>query len=299
MGLPHSDGSRLPKGEFHMKRVVFLFALFSIFMAASSVQASASNTYSINFEESARGIVNVFFNTGTEKKVKLMVQKGTDQYVYNLSNSNQKVNFPLQFGDGTYTVSIYENTTGTKYRKLYSLSHTVKLESQNVVFLQSIQEVSWNEKDAAISKAKELVASATTAKRRTSRNSRAILTETEVVNVLYQYVVKNVAYDYNKIKTLQFDYLPNINDTLAVGTGICYDYSSLLASMLRSQGIPTKLVKGYTNTTDVYHAWNEIYLKAENRWVVVDTTFDAYLFRNNRTYVMEKKATDYQKSKEY
>jgi hypothetical protein len=38
--------------------------------------------------------------------------------------------------------------------------------------------------------------------------------------------------------------------------------------MLRSQGIPTKLIFGYVSPNDVYHAWNMFYTP-ETGWVTV------------------------------
>ena len=46
--------------------------------------------------------------------------------------------------------------------------------------------------------------------------------------------------------------------------GICFDYASLMTALLRSQGIPTKLMVGYSGT--VYHAWISVYLE-ETGWV--------------------------------
>ena len=66
-------------------------------------------------------------------------------------------------------------------------------------------------------------------------------------------------------------YLPNIDDTMASGKGICFDYASLMAAMLRSQGIPTKLVVGYSGAA--YHAWISVYLK-ETGWVDKIIQFD-------------------------
>ena len=89
------------------------------------------------------------------------------------------------------------------------------------------------------------------------------------------------------------------NNTLEVKSGICYDYASLLASMLRSQGIPTKMAKGYANTSSVYHAWNEVYLSDEDRWVVADPTYDAYMVQNGYSYSFEKERENYNKVKEF
>ena len=42
----------------------------------------------------------------------------------------------------------------------------------------------------------------------------------------------------------------------------------LAASMLRSQGIPTKEIFGYVSPDGLYHAWNMFYT-AESGWVTV------------------------------
>ena len=70
------------------------------------------------------------------------------------------------------------------------------------------------------------------------------------------------------------------------GKGICFDYAALAASMLRSQGIPTKMIFGYVAPQGLYHAWNMFYtpqsgwvtvsfeVRGEN-WTRMDLTFSA------------------------
>jgi transglutaminase-like putative cysteine protease len=115
---------------------------------------------------------------------------------------------------------------------------------------------------------------------------------------IYAYVVKNIKYDNAKISNLTPDYLPDIEETYADKAGICYDYSSLFAAMLRSIGIPAKLVKGYAGyAPDSYHAWNEVYI--DNQWSVIDTTRDATLLANGEKFDIIKKASDYSIVHEY
>lgn len=64
-------------------------------------------------------------------------------------------------------------------------------------------------------------------------------------------------------------YVPDPDQTLSSGKGICFDYASLAAAMLRSQGIPAKVITGYVSGGAVYHAWNMIYLK-ESGWITVE-----------------------------
>jgi len=64
-------------------------------------------------------------------------------------------------------------------------------------------------------------------------------------------------------------YVPVPDETMNTGMGICFDYASLAASMLRSQGIPTKLIFGYVAPDDLYHAWNMVYTE-ESGWITVE-----------------------------
>ena len=66
---------------------------------------------------------------------------------------------------------------------------------------------------------------------------------------------------------------------------------------MRSQGIQTKLVKGYGKFSKEYHAWNEVYIN--NNWQVVDTTYDASVVKSGAKSNMYKASTDYQKIREY
>ena len=96
----------------------------------------------------------------------------------------------------------------------------------------------------------------------------------------------NVKYDQEKAQTVQSGYLPVPDETMNSGKGICFDYASLAASMLRSQGIPTQIIFGYVAPDDIYHAWNKFYTESGGwqlaeftvsgpDWNRVDLTFSA------------------------
>lgn len=263
------------------------------------ITAQTTLSYDVDFSYGYTGVVRVLNNPGVTTKMKLVVEKGESKYIYNLANNAYYVNFPLQLGSGKYTVKLYQNTTGTKYRTVYTKSSDVTIYNTNSAYLASTQQVNWNVNDDAIVLAKKLLNDALYIKIVTTKNNKAQLTEKEKIDVLYNYVVKNIDYDYNKISSLSYDYVPDIDTVLKDKKGICFDYSVLLAAMLRSQGIATKLIKGESTTTDVYHAWNEIYLSSENRWMIVDTTYDAYMYKNKKSYSMEKTVKQYTKQLEF
>ena len=86
----------------------------------------------------------------------------------------------------------------------------------------------------------------------------------DAVADIYHYVIGHVAYDLEKAETVAAGYLPDVDETLRSGKGICFDYASLTAAMLRSQNIPTRLEIGYSG--DIYHAWISVYTE-ETGWI--------------------------------
>ncbi|WP_436756450.1 transglutaminase-like domain-containing protein, partial [Streptomyces sp. URMC 124] len=68
--------------------------------------------------------------------------------------------------------------------------------------------------------------------------------------MIHEYIVDTIRYDKALASSELTDYLPDIDRTLSGKKGMCYDYASLFASMLRSVDIPTKLVMGTTDYVD-------------------------------------------------
>ena len=89
--------------------------------------------------------------------------------------------------------------------------------------------------------------------------------------MVYDYVVTNLTYDRQKAATVQSGYLPVLDTVLAEKKGICFDYASLMTGMLRSQGVPCKLVVGYAGTA--YHAWINVWSE-ETGWIDGAIYFD-------------------------
>ncbi|MCY6354592.1 transglutaminase-like domain-containing protein [Clostridium sp. ZS2-4] len=258
--------------------------LVSVILPANIVLAQEIQNSIFDNSNLNKGIISVGYSSSNNNKVKLMIEKDTVRYFYDIKDNNQE-RFPLQLGSGKYNIKVLENKDGDKYKVVKGQDVDVKIDNEKQVYLNSIQIINWNEDMDAIKKAKEL--------------TKGKNTSMEKVQAIYEFVVKNVKYDYDKINHIQSDYVPDINDTFKNLKGICYDYSALFAAMTRSIGIPTKLVKGYRSDIDTYHAWNEVYLEDSNTWITIDTTYDAYLYNNNEKYSMIQKNDEYRKDKEY
>ncbi|WP_058300816.1 transglutaminase-like domain-containing protein [Gorillibacterium timonense] len=248
-----------------MKKLLMIASL-TLFTAAATlqpitaapVQAAASEASWLNKDAASRGVIAVRYSIKSGVDTKLMVTKGETSYTYNLTTSGQT--FPLQLGNGDYQVSVLEQASGTKYRQVKKETVNVKLDDANAVFLNSIQNVRWQTNGNAAKLAEELTKSAKT--------------DEEKAKAIYSYIIKKINYD-NKLAAsgVTSDYLPDADRTLSTSKGICYDYASLYAVMLRSQKIPAKLMMGTSSYVKEYHAWNEVLLNG--KWVTVDTTVDA------------------------
>lgn len=275
------------KESFAMRKLLSAVILsIAILMNISAVNAATVEKKDVfNAAQLDSGIIKVAYNSGTDKKLKVMVEKNGQKIYYNLRNDGVAESFPLQFGNGEYKVSVMENVEGTKYKYVTSENLSLSLKNQNELYLASVQNVNWNEDMEAIRKAKEL--------------TRGLKSDVEKVAVIYNYIVNYVKYDYKKLENLSSDYLPSIDATLKTNKGICYDYSSTFAAMLRSVGVPTKLVKGYAKNVNGYHAWNEVYDNETESWQTIDSTYDSQMKEAGLKYTMVKKSSDYTKVNEY
>lgn len=263
-----------------MKRIIASVAVILLIVVYGLNSFAVSIV--LDVDKTGDGVVGITVHGQEGNRCKVMISKGSEEYTYDYIGTGKEY-FPLQFGNGSYKVSVLENISGTSYRVLQSKKMNVSLNSENAVFLQSIQNVNWNSEMEAIRLADDLTDECSTPE--------------DKLEALYKYVTENIDYDYSKINQLDKQYVPEVENTYTAKKGICYDYSALFASMLRSQGIPAKLVKGYSDNVDGYHAWNEVYLDGE--WITVDTTFDAVLGSIGEKTEMEKNKTDYRASKYY
>lgn len=264
------------------KRLLFCLAVTVIWISANTSGVLAADYF--NTSDISSGIIHITYDGGG--KTKVMIQKGDKKYTYDINSAGKTENYPLQLGNGTYKVSLLVNTSGNSYRLIASKNIDVKMTDPNSVFLTSIQNIDWNVDSKSVAKAVEL--------------TKDIDDFEKKAQVLWNYMVKNNSYDYQKLSKVTSGYIPVIDQTLADKKGICYDFSSLYAAMLRSQGTPAKLIKGYApKNASGYHAWNEVYDVNKKEWVVIDTTYDLQVITRNPKVPMTKESQDFNKVYEY
>jgi transglutaminase-like putative cysteine protease len=203
-------------------------------------------------------------------KVKVLVVVDGSQYQYTIIEPERYITIPLSCGNGTYQVGVYENIKGDSYSPILSHDLNVSLADEFRPFLYPNQYVDFTDGDMTTQISQQSATGATS--------------DVEALYGIYDYVIKNVTYDYDKAASVQPGYLPTNADTISTGQGICFDFAVLAASMLRGQGIPAKLVIGYSDAA--YHAWIQVYCTDTGKvlaaytfngteWVRMDPTFDA------------------------
>ena len=231
-------------------------ALGTILMPqASGTTVKKNDRAVIDYSNISDGYVMVNFTGATSKRLKVQIAGPSTTYTYDLK-AGQWATFPLSDGNGSYKTTVLENTTASKYAVVLSESFQVKLSDEFAPFIRPNQYVDYGVAKQTVQKAAELAG--------------GVNDPLQKVEKIYDYVVANLTYDKAKASSVQSGYLPVLDSVLASKKGICFDYAALMTGMLRSQGVPCKLVVGYAGT--VYHAWINVWTE-ETGWIAVNKSY--------------------------
>ena len=215
-------------------------------------KAEGKNGVQIDMSAVSDGYVGV--SAVSDSRLKFQVMKEDSTYTYDLSPEGTPSIIPLQSGDGSYRFRVMENVGESKYVEKYAASCTVALTDEYQPYLRPNDYVRFSVDSECVRAAAEL-----------AKGARSAL---DVVSSVFDYVCGTVSYDREKAAAVKSMYLPDPDETLRLGSGICFDYASLVAAMLRSQGIPAKVIFGYVSPNGLYHAWNMFYTE-QTGWVTV------------------------------
>lgn len=205
----------------------------------------------------------------TNKKLKLRVIKGDTTLTYDLNGQGNYEVFPLQLGDGNYKVSLYENISGKSYSAAGNVYLQVKLKDPVSPFLYPNQFVNYDESSDVIEKADSLCAGKT---------------QSQIFDIVCNFMKTNFGYDFVKAATIKANQLPDIETCYRKRMGICQDLSATMVAMLRSQGVPAKLMIGYADKN--YHAWVIAIVDGEE--VFYDPTAQLGASKKSKTYTVER-----------
>lgn len=241
-----AEGSSAPvdKGPLHLATL-------------SEKNVKGNSSVKIDLSQSSKGYIGVKY-LGNCHKVKLQMQSEGQTYTYDIDKMDKFMIFPFSCGNGTYSVEVYENVAGNQYAMVYACSVKVQLEDENLPFLYPNTYVYYSDKSNSVVSLADKVTSGDK-------------TQLDIVSDVYNYVIKHIDFDYSLAASVSTGYVPDLDNVINSGKGICFDYASLMTAMLRISNIPTKLVVGYRGSD--YHAWISVYV-SDIGWVDNVIEFD-------------------------
>jgi len=240
---PRLGGSKATGADFVMPKEIVIPTV------ADSGSISTIDTSGV-----ANGYVGA--RATSPSRLKFQVVCGEMTYNYDMPNGGSAMCFPINMGNGGYQFRIMENIEGSSYAELDSASADITLSSEFAPFLVPNIYCNYTTESKCVKKAKDLM--------------KSVSNQGEAVREICTWVAKNVTYDYDKAEVLaqSSGYIPDADDTLKTGTGICFDYACLSAAMLRSLGLPAQVVTGYVGEDQLYHAWTMVYV--DGTWQTAD-----------------------------
>lgn len=223
--------------------------------SADGITTDGNERVSIDLSHSDCGYFMIQY-LGTNPNVKMQVT-GPNYVTYTYDINTECEAFPFASGNGSYMLSVFENVSDKQYATIFNNTYDISITDEFSPYLYPNQYVDFDSSSQVVSLACELAYSANQ--------------DLDVITNVYNYIVSNITYDYDKATSVKSGYLPVADELLITKKGICLDYAAAMAAMLRSQDIPTRLEIGYAGSA--YHAWISTYLD-EKGWVNGIIKFD-------------------------
>ena len=190
------------------------------------------------------GIQVINMPTSREHIARVHIRReGEPEYHYKIRNENKKY-YPLPHGNGKYVVEVIGQTSLNVRNTLLIKDLYLNVPNPDIVFTQPNVNMDYNSNDVPIIIAK------------TIPNFQDIT----------KFISQHFSYNHylaNEIRRNngKYDYVPDIQGIWNNKKDICFGLTSLLNSMLRSVGIPAKMIHGYVKFMDYnYHCWSEVYI---------------------------------------
>ena len=216
----------------------------------------------------------------TKTKMKFTVETGGTKLQYDIDGTKQtdKVNgkevqhyevIPLQLGRTNYTLTLWKQVDGKKYGKIGQVKVAANMEDELRCFLYPNQYVNYTAETACVVEACKIC--------------EGMTDQAQIFDTVKKFILKNFQYDFIKSVTVagSSGMLPNIDECWEKRMGICQDLSAVTCAMLRSQGVPARLIIGQLGSGTV-HAWVLAVVNGED--VFFDPTAELNASNKSETY---------------
>lgn len=238
---------------------------------ADGVKVYSNDDALIDASNSSQGYLMIKLKKAMSGSYRILVNADdiNVRYTFQLNNSGNYEVIPITEGSGSYTVSVLKVTSAGKGTVMFKQALSISVSDSFLPFLTPNQFCMYNSGSSCVALSSTLCG-----------GNKDTIAKTAAI---YDYVINNISY-VSTAENGANGYIPVPDTVLANKSGICFDYASLMAAMLRSQKIPTKVVVGYAG--DIYHAWISVYVDGSgwidgyiyfdgNKWNRMDPTFAA------------------------
>jgi len=246
----------------------FLAATPTVANAAYSVGFANSNIRITSPGDSGQSFDGRVTITGTSELEQIFIcirgpQKEVSVAPVQVSNGEFAQEIVLRFGPGTYTFWAGDNAKKFDGSIRFEVINEIR---QDVRFLAPSAYVD-SENERIVELAASLVS--------------ADASDAEKLVAVHDWLVNNITYDVDAYRSRNIE-LKTASQTLADEKGLCRDYAFLTCALFRAMDLPAKVVYGTASGLNgrESHAWNEVLVN--NKWVALDTTWDAGYIKNNR-----------------
>ena len=220
-------------------------------------QTKTKGSLTIDYTHMDQGYVMVRAQASDER-MKLTVEHGSDSLLYSMNNEGKYETIPLQYGSGEYTFSLW--TAGAadsdRYKKNGTITLKCSIPDENSCFLYPNQYVNYSADSPVVEKAGKLC--------------KGLKDPEEITRTVCDYIQYAFVYDFVKTVTADKEQLPDIETAWKEKSGTGWDLSAVTCAMLRSRGVPAKLVIGTVSDSDdedstwlPFTAWVEIIIDGE------------------------------------
>lgn len=233
----------------------------------------------LDINEIKDGYFKAKIKNKSSRKFKLKV-RGPDfeEVLYDLNNKCKYEIFPVQFGDGSYTIELYRNVFVTKYKNVGRVETTFTLPNPDAPFLHQNQYVNYSEETyVKLYKIIQQISYPYMASEKSKGNRRE-----RYCREIIRYI--GDIYKYKLTLLPKEGTLPNIDKCLKTKKGICQDFAALAVALMRLLEIPAKLVIGYADGH--YHAW--VVAHIYNEELIFDPTVAVTKQKPIETYIAER-----------
>ena len=235
-----------------------------VMMGISSITAEATGSASIQY---SNGALVVYYNGSTNVCVHVVKDSFDIRYFSNKSY----ISIPLTRGTGRYDVVVNEaiSNDSSSYVEICTgyVNNYININSTDLYIAPTFN-INWNYNDPHIAYARSVYY---------NMGGDRLMT-VSLINLYFTYNFTyndSMWYYYNTYPYYKIDTSSFFNSR----TGYCEQYAVAFAEMMRSLGIPAKVVYGLCNGEE--HAWNEVYLNGI--WTRVDNTVSANQHHTGQT----------------